>query len=74
MANSTYEIREVRAVISDERTDLYVLCGPDSDGGGLVGGWYHKTFVPSDGPALDLLTRAIVNQDYLMWDRGAPKP
>lgn len=72
MGDSTYEVLEFRAVIERELTRLYILCGPDSDGGMLVGGWYTKTIAASE-PALDALTEALTTQAYLTkWNRGAP--
>ncbi len=72
MANSTYEILEFRAVVKPNWTELYILCGPDSDGGVLVGGWYKTTIDPKT-PSLDALRDALVNCKYLTeWDRGAP--
>lgn len=72
MADATFEILETRAVIGSDFTRLYVLCGPDSEGGTLVGGWY-TTVVGKDVPALDALRDALASGDYLTkWDRGAP--
>ena len=72
MADATYEVLELRAVIESELTRLYILCGPDSDGGMLVGGWYTKT-IPASEPALDALAEALTTQAYLVkWDKGAP--
>lgn len=73
MANATYEVRELRVVIHPELTELYVLCGPDSDGGMLVSGWYKRVIPPSAGPALDVLREDLAKQSYLTeWDRCAP--
>jgi hypothetical protein len=70
--NSTYEVLELRAVIKPSLTELYIRCSADSDGGGLVGGWY-KTVVGPDRPAIDALREALVSSAYLTeWDRGAP--
>ena len=73
MANATYQILEFRAVIEPHWTKLYIRCGPDSDGGVLVGGWYTKT-VAQSVPAMDALREAMRTQAYLTaWDRGAPQ-
>lgn len=72
MGTAKYDVLEMRCVIEPELSRLYVRCGPDSDGGFLVGGWYTKTLPPSS-PALDFLVEAMRKQDYLLWDRGTPK-
>ena len=71
MANSTYAVIEARFVLEPELTHLYVRCSPDSDGGMLVGGWYHKV-LPVSVPALDALVEALTKAEYLLWERGAP--
>lgn len=74
MANSTYEILEFRCVIKPDWTELYIRCSPDSDGGGLVGGWY-KAIVSKDKPAVDAIRDALVSGAYLTsneWSKGAP--
>ncbi len=72
MANATYEILEFRAVIKPELTELYILCGPPSDGMLGVQGWHKKT-LPASAQALDELRAAMLSGDYLTkWDVGAP--
>ena len=72
MAQSNYEVLEVRAVIKPELTHLYVRTSPASDGMLGVGGWYHMV-IPATVPAMDALTEALMSQAYLVgWDRGAP--
>lgn len=72
MANASYEILELRAVINPHNTELYIRCGPDNEGGVLVGGWY-KTTIPPNVPAIDAMRDAILSHEYLTkWDRGAP--
>lgn len=74
MANSSYEVLEFRAVIKPHWTEIFIRCSADSDGGGLVGGWY-KTTIPPTKPALDAIREALVSADYLVgdeWSRGAP--
>lgn len=73
MADATYEVLEFRAVIEPDWTRLYIRCGPDSDGGILVGGWYTTT-VSKDTPAMDALRDALASSSYLTeWDKGAPR-
>jgi hypothetical protein len=72
MTDATYEVLELRAVIKPDWTELYILCGPTSDGTLGVQGW-HKTVVPKDKPALDGLREALSDGSYLTeWDTGAP--
>lgn len=74
MADTSYEILELRAVIKPDITELYICCGTTSDGGVLVGGWYKST-VGRTVPALEALREAIRTQAYLVsseWSRGAP--
>lgn len=71
MANAKHGLLEFRAVIRPGWTELYVRFGPDNEGGALVGGW-RKKIIPVDVPALDAMTKAILAQEYLLWDRGAP--
>lgn len=74
MANSHYEVLEFRALIKPEWTELYIRCGPDSDGAGLVGGWY-KCIVRPSKPALEAMREALVTSAYLVsddWSKAAP--
>lgn len=76
MADATFEILEFRAVVKPNWTELYIRCGPDTDGGMLVGGWYKCTIPPSV-PSLDALRAAFVSSSFLVsdeWSRGAPPP
>jgi hypothetical protein len=73
MADATYEVLEFRAVVKPSWTELYILCGPTSDGTLGVQGW-HKTVIPPAQPALDALRAALVDATYLTeWDVGAPE-
>ena len=71
MGDATYQVLEARFVLEPELTHLYVRCSPDSDGGWLVGGWYHKV-LPASAAALPALAEALEKADYLLWGRGAP--
>lgn len=72
MADSKYEVLEVRFVFKPDWTEAYVLCGPTSDGMIGVQGWHKKHF-PASTPAIDILTGPIAKQDYLVeWDTGVP--
>jgi hypothetical protein len=72
MANATFEVTELRVVIKQELTELYVATTPASDGMLGVGGWYKKV-IPASVPALDALREAMTTQEYLLWDRGSPE-
>lgn len=74
MANSQYEVLELRFVIKPEWTEAYVLCGPTSDGMIGVQGWHKKIF-KKDTPVIDILTGDIARQSYLVdreWSQAAP--
>lgn len=71
MANSTFEILEIRAVIKPELSELYVLLSQPSDGMIGVQGWWKKT-IPASEQALTTLQQALETQDFFNWDRGAP--
>jgi hypothetical protein len=72
MSNATYEILEYRAVIKPDWTELYILCGPASDGTLGVQGW-HKTVISKDAVVMDALRNALLSGEYLTaWDMGAP--
>lgn len=72
MADATYAVLEIRAVIKPELTELYIRCGPPSDGMLGVQGW-HKKVIPPSVPAMDALNEALATGAYLTeWDVGAP--
>lgn len=71
MATAYFNILEYRVLIRENWTELYVLCSPDTDGGGLVGGWYKKVIDPTQ-PAMNYLMGALAKTEYLSWDKGAP--
>ena len=72
MADARYEILEFRAVVKPHWTELYVLCGPASDGTLGVQGW-HKKIIEPGIPALDALREALVSSSYLLWPFDAPE-
>lgn len=72
MANANYEVLEFRVVIKPELSELYILCGPTSDGTLGVQGW-HKKVIPASVSALPALQQALIDCSYLTeWDTGAP--
>lgn len=75
--NSTFETKELRFVVSDELLDVYVYCGPPSDGMLGVQGWHHKTF-PASVSVLEAMERMFgingrEHDDYLLWGLEAPR-
>jgi hypothetical protein len=72
MANALYEVLELRFKIEPELLQVYVCCGPTSDGTLGVQGWHHKTF-PKSRDVLDVLTKEIAKQDFLLWGQEAPQ-
>jgi hypothetical protein len=72
MADATYEVKEVRVKIEPELTQVYIYCGPPSDGMLGVQGWHHKTF-PASRNMMDILSDAFTGKDhYLLWGIEAP--
>lgn len=73
MANSAYEIREVRFVIEPELTQAYVrIQQTDHDMLPGVTGWHHKTF-PASTSLLDIMNAWSQGKEQpLMWPLNAP--
>ncbi len=72
MANSTFETLELRFKIEPELLQVYVLCGPASDGMLGVQGWHHKTF-PKSVSIDDVLKNHIAKSEQLLWGLEAPE-
>lgn len=68
MANSGYLFREIRFVIEDELTHVYVRLEATGDSPIGVQGWHYKVFPPSR-PVIDLIEDAA---DAVMWPQKAP--
>ncbi len=68
--NARYNFRELRWVIEDELTQVYVLLEALGDCPIGVQGWHHKTFAASK-PAEDIWKEAA--QDAIMWPLSAPR-
>lgn len=66
-------IREVRFVIEDELTQVYVLVHDEGDCPMGVRGWHHKTF-PKSKTVQQIITEAFEGPDdgYLLWPLNAP--
>ncbi len=63
-------IKEVRFVIEDELTQVFVAVQADGDCPMGLQGWHHKTF-PASKSAIDILTNHF--EDHLLWPLAAPK-
>ncbi len=70
MGNSGSIIKEVRFVIEDELTQVYVFSEAVDDCPIGVQGWHHKTF-PKSMPVIDVLQNHIA--EYLEWPLNAPE-
>lgn len=62
-------IKEVRFIIEDELTQVYVLCDAIGDCPLGVQGWHHKTF-PASRTIVDVLRNDVCK--YLEWPEKAP--
>jgi hypothetical protein len=73
MGTAIVTVREVRFLIEDEVTQVYVLIVDETPGETPIGatGWKHKTF-PASVSMLDILNN-WTKDDPMMWDSGAPK-
>ena len=71
MANSSYEVKEIRFVIKDELTECYVLVQAYGDSPIGVQGWHHKTF-PASMSCLDILGSPEF-RDHVLWPLDAPE-
>lgn len=72
MAAAGMKYRELRFVIEDELTQVYVLIEALGDCPMGVQGWHHKTF-PASKPVIDILTRLGRDNDAVLWPQQAPQ-
>lgn len=72
MSTATVTYREVRFVIEDELTHVYVLCEAGGDCPIGVQGWHYKAFGPSSS-VQDILVRMFGEDDCVLWPQAAPK-
>lgn len=70
-ATMTYQ--ELRFVIGDELTQVYVLIEAGGDCPMGVQGWHHKTFPPSRSCA-EILQVMFTTDDCALWPQKAPDP
>lgn len=71
MGKAGVNYREIRFVIEDELTQVYVLCEALGDCPMGVQGWHHKTFPPSVAVA-DMVTTIFTKDDPVLWPQQAP--
>jgi hypothetical protein len=69
MSYATSKIKEVRFVIEEELTQVYVAVDAIGDCPLGVQGWHHKTF-PASISAIDILKNHF--KDYLLWSQKSP--
>lgn len=73
MAAASMKYREIRFVIEDELTQVYVAIEAIGDCPLNVQGWHHKTF-PASVPVIDLLGRIFKDgDDPVLWGLEAPR-
>lgn len=73
MAKCDSVIKELRFVIEDELTQVYILCEAVGDCPLGVHGWHHKTF-PASVSAIDVLTMIGKGEEkHLLWPLNGPE-
>lgn len=67
----TYELLELRAILHETCTDLYVLLGQSESSN--IGGWWRKR-VEKDRPALEVFGEQmrLLNGELSGWEQGSP--
>ena len=68
----SYRSRELRFVIEDELTQVYVLLQVEGDCQHTIQGWHHKTYAASKSVQSILIDMAGVD-DPVLWPRQAPE-
>lgn len=72
MGKAAVKYREIRFVIEDELTQVYVACEALGDCPLGVQGWHHKTFPPSI-PVDGLLKEMFKNDGPILWPQKSPE-
>ena len=74
MANGSYAVKEIRFVIEDELTQVYVLLDADHECPVGVQGWHHKTY-PASKSVSEILMEAFTgkDEDPVLWPLNAPR-
>jgi len=70
MGKCSVVFREVRCVIEDELTQVYVHTDAIGDCPLGVQGWHHKTFPPSKN-LVEIIT-SFATDDPILWPQEAP--
>ena len=78
MSKATVTFRELRFVIGDDMTHVYVLCKADGDCPLGVQGWHYKVFPPhySAAQILDMMFMSkspLKGDDPVLWPQKAPE-
>lgn len=71
MGKAGVNYREIRFIIEDELTQVYVLIEALGDCPLGVQGWHHKTF-PKSQPVADLVPLIFTKDDPVLWGQEAP--
>lgn len=71
MAAAAQKYRELRFVIEDELTQVYVLIDALGDCPIGVQGWHHKTF-PASVPVVAIVEKFGGADDPVLWPLNAP--
>ena len=72
MGKATVTYREVRFIIEEELTQVYVHCEAGGDCPFGVQGWHHKTFPPSLN-ICQIMSLWGEGDDPVLWPLDAPK-
>lgn len=72
MGAAGMKVREIRFVIEDELTQVYVHLEAIGDCPLGVQGWHHKTFPASASVQSILETMYVAGDDPVMWGQEAP--
>lgn len=71
VANAEAIVKELRFVIEDELTQVYVAIEARGDSPIGVQGWHHKTF-PASKNVIEILESVAAGDDWLLWGLEAP--
>jgi hypothetical protein len=73
MAAAGVTYREIRFLLGDELTEVYVFCQAHGDCPLGIQGWHHRTFPKSITVEALLLRMFAGDEDPLLWGQEAPK-
>jgi len=71
MANATAILKELRIVLEDELTQVYVYYDVEDDAPIGVMGWHHKTF-PASKNAVEIIN-SFVDDSPMLWGLQSPE-